>query len=178
MVVGRERGSKEVICVINVTVRCCDEDQLFMWDRLKMVAEQWEDLRICLIGDFNAILEPVEMVGEGGSRLSRESQGLKEFMSSCELLDVKLQGRCFTWYRSNGACKSRIDRALINDYWMESWRDTSLRGLPRSISGHCVIILNTTQRDWGPQPFWFVNVWISHPDFLTVVERSWNEVGV
>lgn len=139
---------------------------------------QWEDSNVCIIGDFNAITEVRERDGEGPGTLSRGSRGLKELIMSCRLTDVRLQGRRFTWYCCNGKCKSKIDRALVNERWVETWRDTSLRGLPRSISDHCPIILDTKETDWGSRPFRFINAWTSHPEFLDVVENSWYEEGI
>lgn len=65
MVVSRERGAEEMVCVINVYAPCDDEEQLLLWDRLRIVVEQWKNSKVCVIGDFNAILEVGERVGEG-----------------------------------------------------------------------------------------------------------------
>lgn len=96
-----------------------------------------------------------------------------ELVKRCNLVDVNLVGRKFTWYRTNGSCKSRLDRALVNDKWLERWPDSYLRGLPRSISDHCAIVLYSKHMEWGPKPFRFVNAWLSHPEFLGIVEKSW-----
>lgn len=157
VVVGKGRETGETCYVVNVYF---DDEQLLLWDKLNLVVEQWAEIRVCLIGDFNSILEVGEM--EGSGQLSRGSRGLKEFVENHNLVDVKIQGRGFTWFRCNGKCKSRMDRAFVNDLWLEKWQDTSLRGLPRSISDHCPIILSTRESDWGPRPFWFINAWTSH----------------
>lgn len=108
-----------------------------------MIIGQWEESFLCLIGDFSAITEAMERAGEGVGTLSRGSRGFKEMTENCRLNDIKHQGRNYTWYSSNGKCKSQLDRALVNDKWLVKWRDSSLRGLPRSISDHCPIILDT-----------------------------------
>lgn len=77
----------------------------------------------------------------------RDTREFKEFMDRSRLTDVKLSGRIFTWYKSNGSCKSRIDRALVNEKWLEHWQGTTLRGLSRSTSDHCAIILSTKEED-------------------------------
>lgn len=133
---------------------------------------------MCVIRDFNAILEVGDRVGEGSGVLSRGSRVLREIVQECRLVDVKIQGRGFTWYRCNGKCKSRIDRALVNEKWVASWCDSSLRGLPRLISNHCPILLCTKVMDWGPRPFRFINVWVSHLDFLMTIESSWKDEGI
>lgn len=146
-----------------------------LWDRLQGVVEEWANVKICLIGDFNSILEAGERVGEGGEEASRGYRGLKAFVEGCNLHDVALQGRKYTWFWSNGRFKSRIDRALVNEQWLDSFPDTHLRGLPRSISDHCAISLETKQADWGPKPFQFINAWITHPEFMGAVEKAWKE---
>lgn len=106
VVVGRERVLGDDICILNIYAPCSDDGQLLLWDMLKLVVEQWADVKVCLIGDFNAILGPEEMIGEGGSGLSRGSRGLKEFVEEGKLHDVKFQSKRFMWYRSNGTCKT------------------------------------------------------------------------
>ncbi|KAL6518076.1 hypothetical protein OROMI_033777 [Orobanche minor] len=114
-------------------------EKLMLWDRLSLVVEQEVGVNVCIIGDFNSILEVGERVGVGGPGDGRERREFRDFVEKANLIDVKIHGRKFTWYMSNGSCKSRIDRALVNEKWLEVWNDTSLRGLPRTVSDHCAI---------------------------------------
>lgn len=91
--------------------------------------------------------------GVGGGTQAGEIREFADFISNGNLLDVKLHGRSFTWYRSNGKSKSRIDRALVNEKWMRSWPNPILRALPRSVSDHCAIMLDPISRDWGGETF-------------------------
>lgn len=102
----------------------------------------------------------------------------REFVERNVLIDVGLQGRKFTWYKGNGTCKSRINHALVNERWVEKWNGTGLHGLPRSISNHCAIILQTRQEDWGPKPFRFISALKTHPQCNEVVAVSWKEGGI
>lgn len=77
-------------------------------------------------------------VGAGVSR--RDIREFVGFMERGKLMDVTLRGRKFTRYKEGGECKSRIDRALINEKWASMWSDTELRGLPRTISDHCGLV--------------------------------------
>lgn len=178
VVVGIWRETREVFCIVNVYASCEEEEKRLLWDKLQLVVEQWSDVNLCLIGDFNSILEEGERVGVGGEGAVGRDGGFKEFVERHELYDVCLQGRKYTWYMSNGTSKSRIDRALINDRWAEHLQDTHLRGLPRAISDHYAIILNTSQADWGPKPFRFINAWLTNPSFLEMAESSWNKEGI
>lgn len=86
-------------------------------------------------------------MGVGDDDLSRDKRDFVEFVESSNLIGVNLQGRKFTWYNKRGTCKSRIDRALINENWASRWQDTELRGLPRSVSNHCAIVLSMRRVD-------------------------------
>lgn len=116
-----EGETSEDYCLINVYAPCNDDEQILLWDHLRLVVEQWEEANVCIIGDFNAITEVGERDKEGAGALSRGSRGLKKLIKSCRLCDVRLQGRSFTWYRRSGKCKSRIDRALVNEKWVDTW---------------------------------------------------------
>ncbi|KAL8510658.1 hypothetical protein ACS0TY_017467 [Phlomoides rotata] len=80
--------------------------------------------------------------------------------------------------RSNGTCKSQLDRILINNKWVEKWPDSYQKGLRRSISDHCPIILENKGKFWGPKPFRVVNAWFTHSDFRSFVENKWNEYRI
>lgn len=61
---------------------------------------------------------------------------------------------------------------------MARWQDTELRGLPRSVSDHCALMLMTRCEDWGPKPFRFINEWLHDPGFKEKVHESWSEGGI
>ncbi|GKV05596.1 hypothetical protein SLEP1_g17591 [Rubroshorea leprosula] len=52
------------------------------------------------------------------------------------------------------------------------------RGIKRSISDHCAIILKSRNADWGPKPVRVLDAWQQHPDFKKLVEEKWNEMKV
>ncbi|XP_057791311.1 uncharacterized protein LOC131008451 [Salvia miltiorrhiza] len=97
-------------------------------------------------------------------------------MRRCELEEIRLQARSFTWYQ--GQCKSKLDRFFVNEEWLSIWTHTKARGLQRSVSDHCPILLETKRVDWGPKPFRFLNVWTTHQDFEAVVKNSWQRRGI
>lgn len=55
---------------------------------------------------------------------------------------------------------------------MAKWQELELKGLPRSVSDHCAIILSTRSIDWGPKPFRFVNAWLTGSGFRDRVRES------
>lgn len=144
---GWWNATREEFCVINVYASCRREEKMKLWDRLDLVVSQMVNVKLCIIGDFNSIIAAEQRVGSGWRISSREIHEFKLFVVVNRLVDVGLQGRKFTWYNCSGSCKSLLDRALINEKWLENWNETRLRGLPRSISDHCAIILHSTQSD-------------------------------
>lgn len=151
-------GANRVKCsILNVYAPCLLEDRIDLWDRLNTVVHQLGDSCICLAGDFNSIRYEHERCGTGGLVNRRDLRKFEEFICSADLIDLPLHGRKFTWYRPNARYKSRIDRILVNNEWLSMWPYTYQKGLPRSISDHFPLILETTFVNWGPKPFRFIN---------------------
>lgn len=79
----------------------------------------------------------------------------EDFITQSNLFDVPLRGSFFTWYRPDETCKSKLDRALINEEWIEKWPGVVLKGIDRLTSDHYPILLHINFKDWGPKPFQF-----------------------
>ncbi|KAL8511127.1 hypothetical protein ACS0TY_017812 [Phlomoides rotata] len=77
------------------------------------------------------------------------------------------------WYKTDGRCKSRIDRVLVNHNWMTKCPSSYQKGLRWTVSDHCPIILEVKVRDWGLKPFKCLNAWFSHPNFKEFVSNKW-----
>ncbi|XP_028090785.1 uncharacterized protein LOC114290973 [Camellia sinensis] len=97
------------------------------------------------------------------------------FIESCELTDIPMIGRKFTWCNAQkGALRSKTDRFLLDPEWIEKLH-VKLWGLPKIVSDHCPILLMEDERDWGPKPFRFLNAWTVNPTFSKVVRKVWEE---
>ncbi|XP_058768559.1 uncharacterized protein LOC131642300 [Vicia villosa] len=48
----------------------------------------------------------------------------------------------------------------------------------RDVSDHTPIWIRDNKRNWGPKPFRFNNLWFSHKDFFSFVEKEWNSLDV
>ncbi|KAI8535207.1 hypothetical protein RHMOL_Rhmol10G0155700 [Rhododendron molle] len=49
---------------------------------------------------------------------------------------------------------------------------------PILISDHCLVMILDDNRDWGPKPFRFLDIWLFNPNCLKVAEETWNNVQV
>lgn len=147
--------------------------------------ELWEELLIlkandqnpwCIGGDFNEIKDVSERVGCIG--VDRGMRDFIEFCNNMEILDLPMLGRKFTWSNyQNQAIHSRLDRFLLSQTFLDKFKVLQW-GLPRPISDHCPIMLLDDKRDWGPKPFRFMDMWLSHPDCLKIAKATWDEVQV
>ncbi|GKV53163.1 hypothetical protein SLEP1_g59701 [Rubroshorea leprosula] len=73
---------------------------------------------------------------------------------------------------------SRIDRFLLSEDWITEWSDVKQRGLRRSVSDHCPILLKNEKVDWGPKPFKFFDAWLDQPGCKEVIKDVWNHKEV
>lgn len=172
---GQERTK---CCIFNIYAPCNSSSKLELWEHLKVEIQQNRDCCICLAGDFNAIKEINERVGQSENINLSDIRAFDEFIREVELIDLPPRGRKFTCYRTDGSCKSRIDRIMVCNRWLTIWPTVTIRGLTRTVSDHCPVIMEAKVVDWGPKPFRFINAWCTHPEFKKIVEVSWNSYDV
>lgn len=158
-------------CLINIYAPCLLSNKIDLWDRVQQVISQNMPKCLCIAGDFNSIRRESERAGRRSESVRRDVEVFDEFIHNSGLIDLPLHGRIFTWYRPDGSCKSRLDRAMINNRWLSQSPNSSQLGLPRSLSDHCPILLEEKSRDWGPKPFRWINAWINHPGFIEFVKE-------
>lgn len=108
---------------------------------------------ICIMGDFNSVRRTTKRVGNGEIVNNRYLRLFDEFIRDSGLIHLPLHGKLFTWFTSDETCKSRIDRALINNSWLLQWPSSHHRVLDRSLSNHCPITLEIKVKDWDTNPF-------------------------
>ncbi|XP_057793132.1 uncharacterized protein LOC131009741 [Salvia miltiorrhiza] len=123
-------------CFVNVYAPMGTTEKESLWDTLQLIALQNKDSCLCFLGDFNAVRDPGERVGKGAVFNQADARSFDAFIRQSNLLEIRTQGRKFTWYQPGGGCKSKLDRFLVNEKWMQEWPDTVGRGLQRSVSDH------------------------------------------
>ncbi|XP_057803748.1 uncharacterized protein LOC131019082 [Salvia miltiorrhiza] len=146
-------------CFVNVYAPMGNTEKESLWDTLQLIALQNKDSCLCFLGDFNVVRDPGERVGKGAVFNQADARSFDAFIRQSNLLEIRTQGRKFTWYQPGGGCKSKLDRFFVNEKWMQEWPDTVGRGLQRSVSDHCPIFLTTKTKNWGPKPFSALKEW-------------------
>lgn len=111
-------------CIINVYGLKSIEERADLWDRIRTVTDQNNDLCVCVVGDFNSVRCSSERRGSSDAVCRKEIEDFDGFIEEAKLIDLPLHGRRFTWYKPNGQCKSRLDRMLINEEWGLKWPET------------------------------------------------------
>ena len=82
-------------------------------------------------------------------------------------------GKKFTWYRPNGASRSRLDRFLVSHEWLARWPSSIQATLARNFLDHCPIVLRSKEIDWGPKPFRIMDCWLLDRSFKETVHHCW-----
>ncbi|KAI9077290.1 hypothetical protein K1719_040734 [Acacia pycnantha] len=150
----------------------------YLWDDLSQLASSIHSPWL-LVGDFNAILSANERRG----RSSRRAQGcasFNKFIHYNGFLDMGSTSPSFTWKR--GTLLMRLDRAICNSDWVQSFPHYGVDHLPKVFSDHRPILINLnldSQRHISPfnKPFRFMAPWLTHPDFSPLVQRIWRGNG-
>lgn len=129
-------------------------------------------LPLLIAGDFNEVLSSQDR----GSRIIDEvsSGKFREFISSLHLTEITPSNGFFTWFR--GQSKSKLDRILVQPEWILKFPSLNSSILKRSISDHCPLFLQAHLIDWGPKPFKFLDIWLTHNDCLTITRKVWENL--
>ncbi|XP_062028750.1 uncharacterized protein LOC133744700 [Rosa rugosa] len=143
-----------------------------LWQDLHHIHSQHGQGPWLVFGDFNCILGAHEK--RGGAMPNRTScLDFSQMCSDCELLDIPTKGLTYTW--SKGNIEVRLDRALGNMEWMNSWGSMDCCTLTKATSDHCPILVSCSKLDAIPRPpFKFQSLWLLTPDFLALVRSFWN----
>ena len=101
----------------------------------------------------------------GSPSQRKEISGFNCFIDTNCLIDIPCVGKKYTWFKSNGTAKSRLDRFLISEEWLQRWSSYKQYVQPRIVSDHCAIVAKSWIKDWGPKPFRCIDAWFMEPGF-------------
>ncbi|OMO50989.1 reverse transcriptase [Corchorus capsularis] len=151
------------------------EERQFIWnmivDRGKTVEGPW----MCA-GDFNDILYHHEKEG-GNLKAERKIKGFRSMIERSSLIDLNYHGQKFTWInrRDNMLIKERIDRALVNLDWMETYPKSQVFNLPIIGSDHSPLLIDTNVVDGkATKLFKFEVMWTESPECKMVIKDGWS----
>ncbi|XP_068492295.1 uncharacterized protein [Phaseolus vulgaris] len=179
VVFGNYLKFKITCAVVNVYANCNLNDKKMLWTKLSNIKANSQVTVWCFCGDFNAIRSCSERKGsQGRDDHSSEIRGFNTFIDSNLLLDLLIVGKKFTWFKSNGSAKSRLDKVLVSLEWMDKWPMCKQYVQPMEVSDHCAIVVKSMDKDWGPRPFRTIDAWLTERGFSEMVKNNWNSYSV
>jgi len=173
---GRWVSEDQRLFIVNVYAPCDLAGKRILWEELRQLKLSNPNGVWCFLGDFNSIRSQEERIGS--SQRVTDNSDISEFnawISDMDLQEIRGFGGNFTWFRSNGSVKSRLDRFLVSDQWLALWPDTSQHVLHRDYSDHCPVLLKTKMVAWGPKPFRVVDWWLNQKGYQRMVREAWSK---
>ena len=144
------------------------------WEELGALRGLWEG-PWCIGGDFNMVLSPNDRNSVG--RISHHMRRFNEVINELGLRDLPLQGGPFTWRGGhNNQRMSRLDRFLVSADWESQFSNVFQRTLPRPVSDHCPVLLDSDGLKSGPSPFCFENMWLKAVGFKDLLRGWWQSL--
>ncbi|XP_074313934.1 uncharacterized protein LOC141649137 [Silene latifolia] len=112
-----------------------------LWDRLNILRPQGTEPWL-LGGDFNCVLQAKERLG-GGFNMA-EAKPFQQCLEECEVMDIQAAGSYYTWNNKQPLetrVYSRLDRALVNQSWIDQFPNVYANFLPEGHFDHnpCMI---------------------------------------
>lgn len=117
---------------------------------------------------------------KGGARaLSKYSLALQSFTGNMKLVDSEMSNGLFTWNNKRGGeahVASKLDMFMKSQELMLIEKEITAIVLPFGGSDHWPIQLEIKGIDSAKnRPFIFENIWLSHPNFISNIEKWWSE---
>lgn len=131
----------------------------------------WSDQWV-IGGDFNVCR--FEAKRYNCNRRTKAMRNFSEIISDLQLINLSLLVAQYTWSRGeNNLQASRIDRFLISTEWNESFKSIKQLAMPRPISDHKPLMLESG--DWSStlSYFKFENMLLQQEGFMDMVKEWW-----
>ncbi|XP_026445244.1 uncharacterized protein LOC113345786 [Papaver somniferum] len=101
-----------------------------------------------------------------------------DWIDDNDLFEDDFLGTKYTWANGQSGVRRilcKLDRAIINEAWLNKFENWWCKSLPREVSDHSTLI-GFPFANLRPKraPFRVQKMWFSHPDFLRMVSESWN----
>lgn len=150
-----------------------------LWDHLTTIRSSF-GLPWLLVGDFNEILLPSEVMG--GNFVHARAYEFAKVLENCDLLDLGTSGSVHTWYINNQGMRrisKRLDRAIADCNWRVCFPEAVVETLSRLHLDHSLILVRCGgfQSRAGHRPFRFEAAWSTHLDYHAVVDDAWKKGG-
>lgn len=127
-----------------------------------------------MIGDFNEIISTGDV--RGCNFHSNRVDAMLRMMENCNMVDLPTSGGKFTWHsncRGHRQVAKKIDCGIANVSWRLHFLKSYNELLCSSRSDHNPLLLRfgAIPQVHGTWPFRFEAAWITHPNYLQIVQK-------
>ncbi|XP_015170882.1 uncharacterized protein [Solanum tuberosum] len=159
-----------------IYAKCKDQLRRPLWDRMLHIST--DNVPWCTIGDFNVITSTEEKKGGVPYNMNKSLEFIS-VIEACGLVDLGYSGQHFTWCNQRAEQArvwKRLDRAMVNDKWLEIMPQTNISHLPYVGSDHTPLLMEMTVNDnQGIKYFKFLHCWVDNDSFMDTVTSCWNK---
>lgn len=164
--------------IVNVYSGCSIRRKRALWSNIIAKKNRLNPRSWILGGGFNTVTSRLEKKGRCVRYSEAESQDFMYFLDEMRVVEPISLGKRFSWNQPNGPAASRIDRIILSKDLVERWNIRAQWIGLRDISNHCPIWLISSEKNWGPKPFKFINGWLDHVERKQFMEGKWKECKV
>ena len=151
-----------------VYAKCKNHLRRPLWDKM-IHKDSLNENPWCTVGDFNVITSVEEKLGAVPYNM-RNSMDFIADIEACGLLDIGFSGNKFRWSNKRGInhrIRKRLDRAMINDSWLEKMPQTTITHLSSTVSDDCPLLIEmVSTTTYHTMYFKFLNCWVDNPHFM------------
>ncbi|KAI0488460.1 hypothetical protein KFK09_028293 [Dendrobium nobile] len=151
-----------------------------LWNTLEGISNPV--FTIIIGGDFNYILSQKDKLGGKRFKYTQGVQDFNNFISSCDLHELKFIGPRYTWCNNKteaARIMERLDKCFLNSADLLSIINPVLKHLPRIASDHCPILVNLFNLAIHRKRFIkYEEVWSSYAASTDEVKRNGKELGI
>ncbi|XP_019260254.1 PREDICTED: uncharacterized protein LOC109238270 [Nicotiana attenuata] len=157
-----------------IYAKCKPALRIPLWETLKLKSTPCT-VPWCVIGDFNVITSMGENIG-GIPHQMKKSNDFISMIEKYGLIDLGFHGPRYTSFNGRGPGAivwKRVDRGLVNDYWITSFPTTSITHLALVGSNHSPLLLKMhVRQDNAKKYFRFLNYWVKNGSFMPLVQEK------
>jgi hypothetical protein len=149
-----------------------DQKEMFLAELVSMCSH--ENLPILMGDDFNILRHSAEKIM---TDLIINGHFFNATIDELNLCEIEMSGRKYTWVNNRSSpTYEKLDRVLAATEWEEKYLLTTVKALPRVISDHVPLLLNsgeTSTRASKPL-FKFEFGWLLRDGFIDMLREIWS----
>jgi exonuclease III len=174
-----------------VSIILSDKSNSCMWQLVMVYGTAYADLKMDFFAELHVIMEscslPILLGGDfnlvrNASEKSNENVNAQwaflfnDWVNKWSLVKIKTANRLFTWSNNQkDPILATLDRFFASTDWEQRYPLTTVRALPRVVSDHAPLVLDSgTNKPPPPNLFSFEKWWIMQEGFTDRVCKVWN----